>query len=259
MIELPRGFSSFNFSCLIPELAPTSFESKHGHIRYSVTLIVDRPGKEDITNEIPFTVLKHLNLNHEPLAIRSPSQIEITKKLWFGFSEKLLQMTLLQKVSGYVPGSSIDLTVEINNQTELDVKRLTVSLKKITTYISQRPSERSKEIHENQSEVRGGPLKKLESGKFDLVLAVPAVKPTNVNYCKVIKVSYVIQAKAYLSGMHRHLRVRLPVTIGTISIGSTANSSFTYPSAPPSQYSAPSSPASPGSMNNYGWSPNGKY
>lgn len=253
---MPRGFSSFNFSCLIPELAPTSFESKHGHVRYSVTLVVDRPGKPDITNELPFTVLKQLDLNHEPLAIRSPSKIDITKRMWFGFSEKSLQMTLLQKVSAYTPGSSIDLTVEINNQTELDIKRITVSLKKIITYISQRPRERSKEIHENQSEVRGGPLKKLESGKFDLVLAVPAVKPTNVNYCKVIKLSYVIQAKAYISGMHRHLRVRLPVTIGTVPIGNTANTSFSYPSAPPPH---PSSPSSPGSINNYGWSPNGKY
>ena len=204
-------------------------------------------------------MIKQLDLNHEPLAIKSSSKIETTKKLWFGFSEKSLQMTLLQKVSGYVPGASIDVTVEINNQTEQDIKRITVALKKITTFISQRPNERSKEIHENQSEVRGGPLNKLESGKFELTLAVPAVKPTNVNYCKLIKISYVVQAKAYVTGMHRHLRVRLPVTIGTIGIGSNLNASFSYPSAPSAPsipYPTANSPAYLPVMPNYGWSPN---
>lgn len=64
------GSYIYNFSCQLPYEVPSSFESPYGHIRYSVKVVLDRPKRFDNTFTKNFTVLKALDLNYEPPAIR---------------------------------------------------------------------------------------------------------------------------------------------------------------------------------------------
>lgn len=60
---LDAGTHYFDFDCEIPENCPTSFESKHGRIRYTLEVVVSRPGKPNQTQKSAFTVLNVLDLN----------------------------------------------------------------------------------------------------------------------------------------------------------------------------------------------------
>lgn len=63
------GTHTYNFVCVLPVGLPTSFEGKHGHIRYLVRLKMDRPWKFDHVFKTPFTVLRNIDLNQN-LALR---------------------------------------------------------------------------------------------------------------------------------------------------------------------------------------------
>ena len=69
--ELSIGNHEFPFSFELPANIPSSFEGKHGHVRYKVTATIDDPKKK---TEFFFTVLTphDLNKNQEAL-VRIPN------------------------------------------------------------------------------------------------------------------------------------------------------------------------------------------
>ena len=58
--ELSVGDHEFPFSFDLPANIPSSFEGKHGHVRYKVTAVIDDPNKR---TEHFFTVLTPYDLN----------------------------------------------------------------------------------------------------------------------------------------------------------------------------------------------------
>lgn len=64
---LPAGSHFFQFSMVIPNHLPASFEGKYGHIRYTVKGILDRPWT--YSNEVmaSFVVMSTLDLNLDPV------------------------------------------------------------------------------------------------------------------------------------------------------------------------------------------------
>lgn len=69
-LTLHSGDHVFPFNFLLPPNLPSSFEKKHGYVRYSVKVKVKRTGfHSDYTLEKPFTVLHALDLNLDPEAL----------------------------------------------------------------------------------------------------------------------------------------------------------------------------------------------
>lgn len=223
-IEILPGVHTYNFSCMLPQMLPTSFEAKFGHIRYLVKLVMDRPFKFDLTYTVAFTVLKQLDLNYENPALRIPTKMDTFKSFYWGFCKtKPMCMSVSIPFSGYVAGQSVNIAIEINNQSRVDIEELKVSLKKIIHYNSQTPRMRTKEEILTESEIRCGGHAAHKKGRFDQQLVIPAVPPTNISYCRVLTVSYEIHVLAKVPGIYRNPVVKLPITIGTVPLTSYQN------------------------------------
>lgn len=64
--RLPPGNYNYSFQCMLPPGLPTSFEGQIGYIRYTARVVLDIPLWPDKTFDVPFTVIKAINLNDDP-------------------------------------------------------------------------------------------------------------------------------------------------------------------------------------------------
>lgn len=144
---------------------------------------------------------------------------------------KPLYLSASIPLGGYVPGQAINVSVEINNESRIDIEDVRVSLKKIVRYNAQIPHPRTKEERTSEAEIRCGGLKKRNKIAYTQQLFIPAVPPTNTNYCRVLNVCYEVQVKCKVSGMSFSPVVIIPIIIGTVPINLDQNTN--YDSIPP--------------------------
>lgn len=217
--EIAPGQYQYNFQAVLPALLPTSFEAKHGSIRYIINVVVERPWKSNITYKVGFTVLKHLDLNYENPALKIPTKMEDQMSFYCGIcrTNPLLLMASIP-MSGYVSGQVILVSVQINNQSSIDVDQLTVSLVKIVFYNSQVPEKKTKVESETVTEMKCGKVQKRCATKFEQRLNTPALPPSNLTYCRILNVSYEVHVTAKMSGFHSNPVIKIPVTIGTVPL-----------------------------------------
>ncbi len=120
--------------------------------------------------------------------------------------------------SGFVSGQVIKVSTEVTNMSTIPVDEMKFLLRKIVSYHSQTPSSKTKEEIVNIQERRTGGVGKNDHGRFLVSLPVPPVPPTNINFCKVIHITYEIKIEARLSGLHKNPYICIPITIGTIPL-----------------------------------------
>lgn len=200
-------------------MLPTSFEAKHGSIRYVVNVVIDRPWKFDLTYKNAFTVLKQLDLNYENPALKIPTKMEVIKTFYCGFCKTApLFLAASVPMSGYVSGQTINVSIEINNQSRIEVEDVKVSLKKLISYNSQTPRKHTKEEILSETEIRCGKVQKQSKAKLDQKILIPPVPPSNLNYCRVLNVAYEIHVTAKAGGVHKNPTIKIPLTIGTVPL-----------------------------------------
>lgn len=182
-------------------------------------MVIDRPWKFDLTYKIAFTVIKQLDLNYENPALKIPTKLEIVRTFYCGLCKTApLYIAASIPMSGFVPGQIIAVCVEINNESRIDVDDIKITLKKIILYNSQTPIKKTKEEILTEAEMRCGGILKRNKGKFEQKLLIPPVPPSNVNYCRVLNVSYEVHVTAKIAGVHRNPVIKLPITIGTFPL-----------------------------------------
>lgn len=71
-LTLEPGVYQYDFQAQLPTGIPTSLEAMHGHIRYGLQVVLDRPRWANQNFEATFTVIKPLNLNND-IALRVKS------------------------------------------------------------------------------------------------------------------------------------------------------------------------------------------
>lgn len=218
-IELAAGLHTYSFACALPQKLPSSFEAKNGYVRYIVRSTLDRPWKFDLAFKLPFTVIKHEDLNMLSPALKTPSKTQVSKSFYCCcFKSKPLLMKVSLPFSGYVPGQSVVVVIELNNQSNVDVEGVKLALEKTITYTSQSPRPKIKIEHGVVKEVFGVGVLNACTGQVAVNLVVPPIPPTNINSCKVLKVAYTLKVLAKVNGAHRNPFVTIPITIGTIPL-----------------------------------------
>lgn len=244
--ELSVGLHKFNFTCVLPFNLPTSFESKYGHIRYQIKVELERPWKLDLKYSFGFTVIKVYDLNYESPAIRTPLKAETTKNFFLGLSSKSVYISTEIPMRGFVAGQTVPITIATNNESNIDVKEIKISLKKVIQYNSQSPRTKTRERIESSSEIRHSGVQRKSKENAVVHMIFPAVPPTNITFCSIIQVSYFIQIVAKVGGMHFSPILSLPVTIGTVPLATSyrpiQSNISTLNQGPTTSATAPSAP-----------------
>lgn len=81
-LTLEPGVYQYDFQVQLPTGIPTSLEAMHGHIRYGLQVVLDRPRWANQNFEATFTVIKPLNLNDD---------ISLRVKIIFNYSNRIFR------------------------------------------------------------------------------------------------------------------------------------------------------------------------
>lgn len=120
--------------------------------------------------------------------------------------------------SGYVPGQSVIVSVNILNRSNVPIDDIRYYLRRIVQYHSQTPAMKTKEETVNIQQHRTGGMPRNDDGRYKVALLIPAVPPTNISLCKVVHITYDVKVEAKVSKMHANPSILIPITIGTVPL-----------------------------------------
>ena len=72
---LAAGEYTFDFECKLPQELPSSFEGRHGQVRYLARACIERNWKSNVVTKKAFTILNGLDLNFIPEAAVSRTRV----------------------------------------------------------------------------------------------------------------------------------------------------------------------------------------
>ncbi|KAJ6636592.1 Arrestin domain-containing protein 3 [Pseudolycoriella hygida] len=221
-VVVQPGEYIYTFSCALPVDLPTSVEGDTGHIRYCVIVNLDRPMWPDQEFEECFTVLKPVNLN-DNIALRYPLVKEARKTFFICCllcccETSPVFITARIPVSGYTPGQTIELSININNKSDQKFEEFVVLIVKHIQYHTYANSSRTTFDTIELEEQRCLGCNTNQSQSRTVNITVPPVPPTDESTSNIVKVSYLLRIKGCADCCREDPVLDLPITIGTYPI-----------------------------------------
>ncbi|NXD46944.1 ARRD3 protein, partial [Copsychus sechellarum] len=180
------GRHEYAFSFELPQIPlATSFEGRHGSVRYWVKAELHRPWLLPVKLKKEFTVFEHIDINTPSLLSPQAGTKEKTLCCWLCTSGPISLSAKIER-KGYIPGESILIFAEIENCSS----RMVVP--KATIYQTQAfyAKGKMKEVRQLVANLRG---ESLSSGKTETwngkQLKIPPVSPSILD-CSIIRVEY---------------------------------------------------------------------
>lgn len=170
-----------------------------------------------------------MDLNYESPTLRNPLKVEKSKQFFFGFSSKSLYLTAEIPLTGFVSGQQVPVSINVNNESTVDVSEISVELVKIIHYNSESPRMKTRERIEYSAvtQCAGVPVKSKAATNTSLV--IPPIPPTNVGTCRVLSIFYEVHVVAKVGAFHRNAILRLPIMIGTVPLFASRTISYQQP------------------------------
>ncbi|XP_037548395.1 arrestin domain-containing protein 3-like [Nematolebias whitei] len=243
---LHTGLHEFAFSFTLPQMAlATSFEGKHGSVRYWVKAELHRPWLLPVKVKKEFIVFEHIDINTPLLLAPQAGTKEKTLCCWFCASGPISLSAKIER-KGYTPGESIQIFAEVENCSSR------VVVPKAALYQTQTffAKGKGKQIQQLVSSLRGDPLQQGKSQSWEgKLLKIPPVSPSILD-CPIIRVEYTLVVYIDVPG-GLNLSLSLPLVIGTIPLHTSSPRSFSISSncSPVSWLGLPERPEAPPSYN----------
>jgi hypothetical protein len=222
VMEVDEGEWIYPFEYELPNNIAYSTEGKYGEIYYGIKVVLNIPQELDKEIRLPLTVIRYEDLNTMPL-LKYPKRDEISKTFcWFFIcclSTSPFVMSVSIPFSGFVPGQKIPVSIEMNNQSHVDIRSTKITLKGLHSFNFEYPStckqvEKYRLDYKLAAGVKSGKCLKLEE-----VLKVPEMlNPSNDSNCKVFQITYVIKVSANVDDPHPSPFIHIPITVGSFPL-----------------------------------------
>lgn len=215
LVEFKPGIFNYKFAYEIPSNLPTSVKSKFGTIRYRVEANLLTDWDYDVFSKVTFKIIRFEDLSYRSELMEPASDEIFTTFCCWSCKTKPLIIRASIPFTGYVPKQSVRVTVRIDNRCGFDVYRTIIALKKVFTYVSEQPVERTWSDAKTLNKTISEGAKNGRETKILAVIDVPAFTlPTN-QLSKCVQVSYLLQVTADVVGFVRSPKIKLPIVIGT--------------------------------------------
>ncbi|EDV48172.2 arrestin domain-containing protein 17 [Drosophila erecta] len=220
-LTIQAGVHNYNFACQLPYQCPSSFEGRHGCIRYIVKVLLIRPWKFDQAYTKGFTVLKMLDPNFDTPQLRSAAHSEGYRTFCCGpCKTDPLKLEVHLPQAAYVPGQKIPVTTVVVNNTAVAVSELRLCLVMLVRYYSVSP-EHSRVERIIISRAKGESVLKQCNRSQTIDLPVPSTPPTCVELSNLIQIAYQLEVEALVKSLREQQLMVMPVTIGTIPLAAS--------------------------------------
>ncbi|XP_063240926.1 arrestin domain-containing protein 3-like [Bacillus rossius redtenbacheri] len=218
-IEIPAGEQEFPFRFMLPENLPPSFEGLYGSIRYTIKATLDRPWRFNQDTKLAFSVISHVDLNMMPSLKNSLNHSNSKNVCCLCCATGPLTVNASIPFCGVVPGQELAVSVDVENSSNVAVTLVKCILVQQATFIANFPHSKHRKAERKMLAVELGALAKNSANNWERVLTVPSCAPSLQRNCNIIKLDYFLKVKARTAGCHSNLVVHLPLTVGTIPLG----------------------------------------
>nr|DBA28458.1 TPA: hypothetical protein GDO54_008816 [Pyxicephalus adspersus] len=211
---LPAGRHEFPFTFQLPENLVTSFEGKHGCVRYWVKAKLHRPWSTVKKTKKEFTVIEPIDINTPELLAPQAGTKEKIAHAWYC---NLGQVSVTAKIDrkGYIPGEVMPIFAEIDNCTSRTVVPKAAIIQS-QTFIVRGTLKQKKSVVATLSG------DSIPAGKREnwhgRALKIPPLGPS-ILQCRIIRVEYSLKICIEIPGSSK-LLLELPLVIGTIPLHS---------------------------------------
>ncbi|XP_038633187.1 arrestin domain-containing protein 2-like isoform X1 [Scyliorhinus canicula] len=210
---LQAGRHEFPFSFQLPEEnLVTSFEGKHGSVRYWVKVKLHRPWATVRKIKREFTVIEPIDINTPLLLSPQAGTKEKLARVWYC---NLGHVSLTAKIErkGYTPGEVIPIFAEVDNCCSRTVTPK-AAIVQIQTFIARGTMKLKKSV---VATLQGEGVAPRKRGSWHgRPLKIPPVSPSLLQ-CRVIRVEYMLRVYVEIPGTSK-LSLELPLVIGTIPL-----------------------------------------
>ncbi|XP_042527189.1 arrestin domain-containing protein 2 isoform X1 [Dipodomys spectabilis] len=209
---LPAGRHEFPFSFQLPVALVTSFEGKHGSVRYCVKATLRRPWAPARRARRAFTVIQPVDINSPALLAPQAGVREKMARPWCG-PRGLVSLAAKIERKGFTPGEVIPIEAEVDNACARPV-RPRAALVQTQTFLACGARKEKRTVLASGAGAPVGPGRRARwRGP---ALRIPPVAPS-ILQCRVLQVSYSLKVCVDIPGTSK-LLLELPLVIGTVPL-----------------------------------------
>ncbi|XP_012789986.1 arrestin domain-containing protein 2 [Sorex araneus] len=212
VIKLPAGHHQFPFSFQLPPTLVTSFEGKHGSVRYTIKAVLHRPWVPARRAQKVFTVIEPLNINTPALLAPQAGAREKEARSWCS-RRGVVSLSAKIHRKGYAPGEVILVFAEIDNSSTRPVRPRAAVVQTQTFMARGAHKQKHLVVASLVGEPVGPGRRALWHGR---ALRIPPVGPSILG-CRVLHVDYTLKVCVDIPGTSK-LLLELPLVIGTIPL-----------------------------------------
>ncbi|EOA94632.1 Arrestin domain-containing protein 2, partial [Anas platyrhynchos] len=210
---LQAGRHEFPFTFQLPETLATSFEGKHGSVRYWVKAKLHRPWSTVKKVKKEFTVIEPIDINTPALLAPQAGAKEKLARAWY-CNRGQVSVTAKIDRKGYTPGEVIPIFAEIDNCTSRAVVPKAAIIQ-TQTFIARGTKKQKKSV---VTSIVGDSI---AAGKREVwhgrALKIPPPVGPSILQCRIIQVEYSLKVCVDIPGTSK-LLLELPLVIGTIPL-----------------------------------------